>query len=114
MSRQADKNYSDKSIGKTRPEAEPAKKKPNGRGAREKDKGAVATKAGKGAATAPVRGLSLSRFFTKPGVDPFSLVQWELRTAAITPITPNTTKAPAKAASAPTAYLNSVLMMADT
>jgi ribonucleoside-diphosphate reductase alpha chain len=81
MSRQADKNYSDKSIGKTRPEAEPAKKKPSGRGAR--DKGA-ATKAGKSAAAAPARGLSLSRFFTKPGVDPFSLVQWELRTAAIT------------------------------
>ena len=31
-----------------------------------------------------MRGLSIARYFTRPGVDPFDEVQWELRTASIT------------------------------
>ena len=30
------------------------------------------------------QGMSLSRYFTPPGVDPFAMVEWEYRTAAIT------------------------------
>ena len=30
------------------------------------------------------RGMTVPRYFTRPGVDPFDQVEWELRTAAIT------------------------------
>ncbi len=32
----------------------------------------------------PTPGLGLRRFYTTPGIDPYSLIQWERRTAAIT------------------------------
>ncbi len=35
-------------------------------------------------ATLARKGLSVNRFYTKPGVDPFDTVSWELRTAVIT------------------------------
>jgi len=40
-------------------------------------------KAEKRAAAAP-RGLTIRRYFTRPGVDPFDEVEWELRNAVIT------------------------------
>src|SRR5262245_9265145 len=40
----------------------------------------------KGERNAPVtaRGMTIRRYFTRPGVDPFEEIEWELRTAAIT------------------------------
>ena len=40
-------------------------------------------KAPERARTASRTGLALERFFTRPGVDPFSEVEWELRAAVI-------------------------------
>lgn len=80
MSRQGGKNYSDKSNGKARSDSETAKKRPARGG--QKTAGA---RAAKGTESAPSRrGLVLPRYFTRPGVDPFTQVQWELRTASIT------------------------------
>src|SRR4051812_33083898 len=51
-----------------------------------KEKLASTPKRRKGERNAPAnaRGMTIPRFFTQPGVDPFDQVQWELRTAAIT------------------------------
>src|SRR4051794_38853378 len=35
-------------------------------------------------AMAHAQGMAVKRYFTRPGVDPFDEVEWELRTAAIT------------------------------
>jgi ribonucleoside-diphosphate reductase alpha chain len=51
-----------------------------------KDKLSGSPKRRKGERNAPAtaRGMTVSRYFTRPGVDPFDQVTWELRTAAIT------------------------------
>jgi ribonucleoside-diphosphate reductase alpha chain len=52
--------------------------------AQKKRKRKLDTAAAEQRAEKPRRGYKLARYFTTPGKDPFDLVEWELRTAAIT------------------------------
>ena len=51
-----------------------------------KDKLSGTPKRRKGERNAPAtaKGMTIPRYFTRDGVDPFDEVEWELRTAAIT------------------------------
>src|SRR6516164_6488366 len=54
--------------------------------ANKKEKIAVTPRRRRGERNVPqgAKGMTVPRHFTRPGVDPFEEVQWELRTAAIT------------------------------
>src|SRR4051812_13176785 len=56
----------------------------NGQNKKKELSGAPKRRKGERNAPATAKGMSVPRYFTRPGVDPFDQVTWELRTAAIT------------------------------